>query len=99
MHKFQGAVLAKRATCCPVLPLQCLGNRGSCTMLVTMNHAASIVESMFMLWMKMMGCIPSARIALRILSGNGSDNGLLTQIIIFELVVYVELISNSQSLA
>jgi hypothetical protein len=68
-------------------------------MLVTMNYAASIVKNMFMMWMKMNGCIPSARIALRILSGNGSVNGLLTQIIIFELVVYIELISNSQSLA
>lgn len=63
-------------------------------MLVTMNRAASIVESMFMMLMKVMRCIPSARIAPRILSGNGNDNGLLTQINVFELVV-IGLISNS----
>ena len=45
----------------------------SCTMLVTMNRAASIVENMFMMWMKMMRFIPSARIVHKILSENESD--------------------------
>lgn len=42
-------------------------------MLVTMNHAASIVGNMLMMWMKMMRFIPSAEIVHKILSGNESD--------------------------